>query len=58
MFQQFPKFEYSLEEEAISFRKQADGMPHSVRRDELLRKASQIDSLNGWLTSPGLQAPE
>jgi hypothetical protein len=58
MLKQFPKFEYSLEEEAISFRKQAEGMPHSVRRDELLRKASQVDILNKWLTSPGLQAPE
>ena len=58
MFEQSSKFEYSLEEEAISFRKQANGMPHSVRRDELLRKASQIDILNGWLTSPGLRAPE
>jgi hypothetical protein len=58
MSKQFPKFEYSLEEEALCFRKQADGMPHSVRRDELLRKASQIEILNGWLTSHGLQAPE
>jgi hypothetical protein len=58
MLKQFPKFEYSLEEEAISFRKQAEGMPHSVRRDELLRKASQVDILNKWLTLPGLQAPE
>jgi hypothetical protein len=58
MFKQLSKFEYSLEEEAISFRRQAEGMRHGVRRDELLRKASQIDILNGWLTSPGLQAPE
>jgi len=58
MFKQLPKFEYSLEEEAISFRRQAEGMPHGVRRDELLRKVSQIDILNWWLTSPGLQAPE
>jgi hypothetical protein len=58
MFKQLSKFEYGLGEEAISFRKQADGMPHSVQRDELLRKASQIDILNGWLTSPGLQAPK
>jgi len=60
MFKQLSKFEYLLEEEAISFRKQAEGMPHGVRRDELLRKASQIDiaaNVNKWLTSPGLSAP-
>jgi hypothetical protein len=33
-------------------------MFNSVQRDELLRKANQIDILNRWLTSPGLQAPE
>jgi hypothetical protein len=58
MFKQLLKFEYCLGEEAISFRKQAEGMPHSARRDELLRKASQIDILNKWLTSPGLQEPK
>ena len=51
-------FEYRLAQEAINLRKQAEGMPDSIRRDELLRKASQIDILNWWLTSPGLQAPE
>jgi hypothetical protein len=58
MFKRLSKFEYSLDEEAISYRRQAEGMPHGVRRDELLRKASQIEILNGWLISPGLQAPE
>jgi len=60
MFKQLSKFEYLLEEEAISFRKQAEGMPHGIRRDELLRKASQIDiaaNVNIWLTSPSLRAP-
>jgi len=60
MFKQLSKFEYLLEEEAISFRKQAEGMPHGIRRDELLRKASQIDiaaNVNKWLTSPSLRAP-
>ncbi|MCK1420720.1 hypothetical protein IVB14_05185 [Bradyrhizobium sp. 180] len=53
-------FEYRLDREATSLRKQAEGMPTSVRRDELLRKARQIDvaiEINAWVTSPGLQAP-
>jgi hypothetical protein len=54
----------SLEErhdrEAINLRKQAEGMPLSIRRDELLRKADQMDvatQMKAWLTSPGLRAP-
>jgi hypothetical protein len=53
-------FEYRLAQEAINLRKQAKGMPLGIRRDELLRKASQIDAaveVNKWLTSPGLCAP-
>lgn len=53
-------FEYRLTQEAINLRKQAKGMPLSIRRNELLRKASQIDAaveVNKWLTSPGLGAP-
>jgi hypothetical protein len=41
-------------------RKQAEGMPHGIRRDELLRKAGQIDvasQVNKSLSSPGLRAP-
>jgi hypothetical protein len=53
-------FEFRLAQEAISLRKQAEGMPLSIRRDELLRQASQIDAasqVTKWLTSPGMQAP-
>jgi hypothetical protein len=53
-------FEFRLAQEAISLRKQADGMPLSIRRDELLRKARQMDAasqVNKWLTSPGMRAP-
>lgn len=59
-FKQLPIFEYRLEEEAINLRKQADGMPPSIRRDELLRKAALIDDaadINKWLISSGLRAP-
>jgi hypothetical protein len=53
-------FEYRLAQEAINLRKQAEGMPLSIRRDDLLRKAAQIDAatrVNKWLTSPGMRAP-
>jgi hypothetical protein len=59
-FKQSSTLEYRLEEEAICLRKQAEGMPQSIRRDELLRKASQIDvaaRVKKWLTSPGMRAP-
>jgi hypothetical protein len=59
-FKQTSTFEYRLAQEAISLRQQAEGMPLSVRRDELLRKARQMDAtseLNRWLSSPSLGAP-
>jgi hypothetical protein len=31
-------------EEAINLRRQAEGMPPGIRRDELLRKANQAES--------------
>jgi hypothetical protein len=58
--EQSSTFEYRLAQEAINLRKQAKGMPLGVRRDELLRKARQIDvavEVNTWLTSPRLRAP-
>jgi hypothetical protein len=43
MFKQSSTLEYRLEQEAVNLRKQAEGMPEGIRRDELLRKAGQID---------------
>ncbi|MET3997910.1 hypothetical protein ABIB94_008910 [Bradyrhizobium sp. JR7.2] len=60
MFKQSSIFQYRLEDEAIDLRKQAEGMPHGIRRDELLRMASRIDNsvtVTKWLDSPGLRAP-
>ena len=60
MFKQSSIFQYRLEDEAVDLRKQAEGMPHGIRRDELLRMASRIDNsvtVNNWLDSPGLRAP-
>jgi hypothetical protein len=58
--EQSSTFKYCLEQEAINLRKQAKGMRHGVLRDELLRKANQMDiaaNINKWLSSPGLRAP-
>jgi hypothetical protein len=45
-----------LKKEARNLRKQAEGMPPGIRRDELLRKADQTETaahMNEWLSSPG-----
>ena len=58
--EQLPKYEYRQEEGAIDLRKQAEGMSPCVRRDELLRKAAQLDAaveIKEWLILSGLRAP-
>lgn len=48
-------FAFRLQMEAAKLRKQAEGMPASIRRDELLQKARQADTaqqINPWPTSP------
>jgi hypothetical protein len=60
MLRQLPKLEYRLSQEASNLRKQAEGMREGIFRDELLRKANQMDvaiQVNNWLSSPGLRAP-
>ena len=50
-----------LKKEARNLRKQAEGMPPGIRRDELLRKAEQTETaaqMNEWLSSPGFQPPK
>jgi hypothetical protein len=52
-------FQYRLEQKAINLRKQAEGMPPGIRRDEIQRKASQLDmaaNVNKWL-SPAPSTP-
>ncbi len=47
-------FEFRLQMEAVKLRKQAEGMPAGIRRDELLQKAHQADNaihMNQWLAS-------
>ena len=55
-------FEQRLAEEAKKFKEAAEKQPHgSTSRELLLRRARQAETasrVNGWLTSPGLQAPK
>jgi hypothetical protein len=49
-----------LEEQAKRLRKEARGTPPGVEREKLIRLARQAETgahIQGWLTSPGLQAP-
>jgi len=51
---------FSLKDEANDLRKQAQGMPPSIRRDDLLRLAQQAETacqVDQRLRSPGLRAP-
>jgi hypothetical protein len=53
-------FEKRLAEEAKRLREQAENLPPRIERDELIRKARQIEiatGMNERLTSPGLQPP-
>jgi hypothetical protein len=60
-FKQTQTLEYRLTREAANLRKQAEGLPPGIRREELMRKASQAETasqMSEWLRSPGLQAPK
>jgi hypothetical protein len=58
---QLETLEYRLTAEAANLRKQAEGLPAGIRREELMRKARQAETashMNEWLSSPGSQAPK
>jgi hypothetical protein len=58
-YKQTETFEFRPQMEAVQLRKQAEGMPAGVRRDELLQKARQADTaiyLNQW-PAPSLLQP-
>jgi len=60
VLEESPTLEYRLTQEAFNLRKQAEHLPLGIRRDELLRKAGQMDNaiqISQWVTSPGLRAP-
>ena len=55
----------SLEEkwhqQAEAYKQQAAQLPYGREREELLRKARQLETashMNDWLSSPGLRSPE
>ena len=56
--EQVQTLEFRLTTEAANLRKQAEGLPPGVRRDELIRKALQAETaahMHELLSSPGLQ---
>jgi hypothetical protein len=60
-FKQIQTLEFRLTTEAANLRKQAEGLPPGLRREELMRKASQAETacdMSDWLRSPGLLPPK
>ena len=52
--------EQKWHEQAEAYKQEAGQLPHGRERDELLRKARQLETashINDWLTSPGLSPP-
>jgi hypothetical protein len=53
-------FEERWAEQRQVLLKQAEALPFGKERDDLLRKAGQLETalhVNEWLSSPGLQSP-
>jgi hypothetical protein len=47
-------------EQAEAFKLEAEKLPFGKEREELLRKARQLETashINEWITSPGLEPP-
>ena len=58
---QRPTLEARLAEEAVKLRKEAQGTPHGIERERLMRRARQAETgshINEWLRSPELQPPK
>jgi hypothetical protein len=54
-------FDERLAEQAKHLKDQARAMPASRTRDDLLRRARQMETashINEWLSSPGLSSPK
>ena len=59
-FKQTTTLDQRLSEQAERLRKEAQGTPPGVKRDDLLRRARQAETaahMQEWITSPGLRAP-
>jgi hypothetical protein len=60
-YKQTGPLDQRLQEEAKRLRKEAQGTPPGIERDNLIRKARQAETasqMNEWLTSPGLASPK
>ena len=59
---QTPSLDERRIRDAQNLRKQAEGMPAGVGRDDMLRKARQAETrvsrVLEWLSSPGLRPPK
>jgi hypothetical protein len=52
--------EQKWREQAEALRREAEKLPYGKEREELSRKASQLDTashINEWVSSPGLSPP-
>ena len=59
-FKQTSPLNRRLEEQAKRLRKEAQGTPHGVEREKLIRRAREAETaahIQEWLSSPGLQSP-
>jgi hypothetical protein len=53
--------EQKWREQAEAFKRAAEKLPYGKEREELLRKASQLETashINEWVSSPGLSPPK
>jgi hypothetical protein len=61
MRKQKPTLEQKWHNQAEAYRQAAAKLPHGKERDDLLRKARQLETashVNEWLSSPGLRPPK
>jgi hypothetical protein len=59
--EQVLSIEQRFADEAKRLRREAQGTPPGIQRDQLLRMARQAEAashINKWLTSPGLRSPK
>ena len=60
-FAQIETLEVRLANEALQLRKEAQGTPHGIERERLMRRAWQAETgshVSKWLSSPGLRPPK
>ena len=60
MRKQKPTIKQKWHEQAEAYKREAAKLPYGKERNDLLRKARQLDTashVNEWLSSPGLSPP-